>query len=184
MPLLRLTQHIEQEDNFRIEIAFEDDDGSRQTADVNFPYQFTKEDRVDMRWYLEDYLQYPLDPAPEIAARVEKRMSDLGIELFQKVLQGNDDTRDLWAVLRHKLDNTRVEINTDVQGANALPWELLRDPKQMSQWLCVQEPLFALIQMLLRKLTKPNRRTKSEFCLLSAAHVEMWMCHFVRLPAN
>lgn len=129
MPLLRLTQHIENEDQYRIEIAFDDDDGSRQTTDVKFPYQFTKEDRADMRWYLEDYLQYPLDPAPQIASRVEKRMSELGVELFQKILQGNDDTRDLWATLRHKLDNTRVEISTDVQGANALPWELLRDPK-------------------------------------------------------
>ncbi len=129
MPLLRLTQHIEQDDNFRIEIAFEDDDGSRQTAVVKFPYQFTKQDREDMRWYLEDYLQYPLDPAPKIAARVEERMEELGMELFKQVLQGNEDARDLWATLRHKLDNTRVEINTDVQGANALPWELLRDPK-------------------------------------------------------
>ncbi|MBN1449877.1 MAG: CHAT domain-containing protein [Anaerolineales bacterium] len=129
MPLLRLTQHIENEDQYRIEIAFEDDDGSRQTADVKFPYQFTKEDHVDIRWYLEDYLQYPLDPAPEIASRVEKRLSELGIELFKKVFQGNDDARDLWATLRHKLDKTRVEISTDVQGANALPWELLRDPK-------------------------------------------------------
>ena len=49
MPLLRLTQHIENEDQYRIEIGFEDDDGSRQTADVRFPYQFTKEDCTDMR---------------------------------------------------------------------------------------------------------------------------------------
>jgi tetratricopeptide (TPR) repeat protein len=129
MPLLRLTQHIENEDNYRIEIAFEDDDGSRQTADVKFQYQFTTEDRVDMRWYLEDYLQYPLDPAPKIAARVEKRMAELGEVLFKKVFKEDEAASDLWATLRSDLDNTRVEVLTDVQGANALPWELLRDPK-------------------------------------------------------
>ena len=69
MPLLRLTQHIENEDNFRIKIAFEDIDGSRQTADVKFPYQFTKDDRVDMRWYLENYLHYPLGSPANALAR-------------------------------------------------------------------------------------------------------------------
>ena len=35
----------------------------------------------------------------------------------------------LWANVRAGLDNTRVEVFTDVTGAVALPWELLRDPK-------------------------------------------------------
>ena len=81
MPLLRLTQRIENEDQYRIEIAFEDDDGPRQTADVKFPYQFTQEDRADLRWYLEDYLQYPLDPAQKIAERIET----IGQKSFGKI---------------------------------------------------------------------------------------------------
>jgi hypothetical protein len=129
MPLLRLTQHIESSGHYRVEIAFEDDDASRQTAEARFEFAFTQEDRADLRWYLEDYLQYPLDPAPQIAGRIEGRMSELGAELFQKIFQGNDDARDLWATLRHKLDDTRIEVLTDVAGATALPWELLRDPK-------------------------------------------------------
>ena len=63
MSLLRLTQHVEKEDTYRIEIAFEDG-GSRQTAEALFDFKVTPEDRGDLRWYLEDYLQYPLDPAP------------------------------------------------------------------------------------------------------------------------
>ncbi len=37
--------------------------------------------------------------------------------------------RDLWAKIEDKLDDTRVEIVTDVKGAVALPWELLCDPQ-------------------------------------------------------
>ena len=129
MPLLRLTQNVEQEDNFRIEIAFEDDDGARQTADVKFPYQFTKEDRADIRWYLEDYLQYPLDPAPKIAERIETRLNELGKELFKSIFWYNDGTKIIWENIRHRLKDTRVEIITDIAGAVTIPWELLRDPQ-------------------------------------------------------
>ncbi|RJP47314.1 MAG: CHAT domain-containing protein [Anaerolineaceae bacterium] len=127
MPLLRLTQKIEKEDTYRIEMAFEDD-GSRQTAEALFDFKVTPEDRADLRWYMEDYLQYPLDPAPEIARRIEKRMKELGGELFKLIFKNEKASR-LWAKIEDKLDDTRVEIVTDVKGAVALPWELLRDPE-------------------------------------------------------
>lgn len=129
MSLLRLTQHIEKEDNYRIEIAFEDDNGKRQTAKSRFEFRMTDQDRTELRWYLEDYLQYPLDPAPKIAERIEARIRELGIELFKNIFHANDNARDLWAKLRDKLADMRVEVETDVKGATALPWELLRDPK-------------------------------------------------------
>ncbi len=46
MSLLRLTQHIEQEDNYRIEISFDDVDGSRQTAEALFDFKVAPEDRA------------------------------------------------------------------------------------------------------------------------------------------
>src|SRR3954470_9043038 len=51
---------------------------ARQTAHVSFPFRFAEDDQRDLRWYLEDYLQFPEDPAPKIAARVEGRMAALG----------------------------------------------------------------------------------------------------------
>ena len=117
MPLLRLTQHVEKKvDQYRVEIAFEND-GLRQTTNVNFKYEFTDEDRADLRWYLEDFLQYPMDPAPKIALRIEVRMSELGTDLFKKVFQSAEDAHDLWVKVRDNLDNTRVEVFTDVKTA-------------------------------------------------------------------
>jgi hypothetical protein len=92
-------------------------------------FAVTEQDREDVRWYLEDFLQYPLDPAPRIARRIEQRMAEIGRELFNAVFHSNDDARDLWAALRPNLSDARVEIVTTVEEASLFPWELLRDPK-------------------------------------------------------
>lgn len=129
MIALRLTQFTEAEDKYRVEVALEGDGQPRQAATSRFEFKLSPQDHEDLRWYLEDYLQYPLDPAPKIAARIEKRMSEVGVELFKAVFQANDDARDLWATLRDRLNDTRAEIITEVREATAIPWELLRDPK-------------------------------------------------------
>lgn len=151
MSLLRLTQHIEREDNYRIQIEFIDDDDTRLTPEARFEFKMTDSDRTDLRWYLEDYLQYPLDPAPDIAKRIEGRIQELGVELFEEIFQANDDSHDLWATLRHKLADTRVEVATDVKGAAALPWELLRDPK-------MDEALALRAKAFVRSFSKPAQK--------------------------
>ncbi len=127
MPTLRLTQHTEADATFRVVLELLG--GVRQTAEASFAFDLTEDDEKDLRWYLEDYLQWPQHPAPKIAARVEGRMEELGTGLFQAVFQANDDTRELWSAVRHELASTRVEVVTGVDGATALPWELLRDPR-------------------------------------------------------
>jgi len=128
MLTLRLTQVAEGQDQHRVELALEGG-GPRKTAISRFKFAVTAQDREDVRWYLEDYLQYPLDPAPKIAARIEDRMAEIGRELFQGIFHSNDDARDLWAALRPTLNDARIEIVTGVKEAATLPWELLRDPK-------------------------------------------------------
>ena len=74
MLILRLTQSLEGPDRHRIEIALEGDGRARQTAVSAFSFALTPQDREDVRWYLEDFLDYPFDPNPAIAARIERRM--------------------------------------------------------------------------------------------------------------
>ncbi|MBK8930887.1 MAG: CHAT domain-containing protein [Chloroflexi bacterium] len=128
MPTLRLTQETIAENQYRARLRLEGD-GLPQEATAVFTFALTAQDREDLRWYLEDFLQYPRDPAPAIAARIEQRLADVGDELFRAIFQADDDARDLWATLRANLNNTRVEIVTGVAEAAAIPWELLRDPK-------------------------------------------------------
>lgn len=129
MLILRLTQTSEYQDNYRVEISLEGDGLPRQTVTTTFDFKLTTNDQEDLRWYLEDFLSFPHDPAPTIAARIEKRISEIGVELFKALFQSSDDARDLWATLRARLNDTRVEVITDVQEATTIPWELVRDPK-------------------------------------------------------
>lgn len=99
------------------------------TIPVSAAFALDQDDVERLRWYLEDYLEWPLDPAPALAARVERRLNELGTELFRAVFQSSDDARDLWGQVRGELPSARFEVVSDVTGAGALPWELLRDPK-------------------------------------------------------
>jgi hypothetical protein len=67
MSLLRLRQSAEGESRYRVVAEFENG-GVRRSAESRFELQLTAQDQEDIRWYLEDFLQYPMDPAPAIAA--------------------------------------------------------------------------------------------------------------------
>lgn len=123
MPLLRLHQFADGENRYRVAVEFENG-GLRRSAEARFEFPFSAQDQEDMRWYLEDFLQYPMEPAPAIAAHIERRMAEIGAELFGKVLGQTP----VWHEVRHDLSDTRIEIATTVKDATALPWELLRDP--------------------------------------------------------
>jgi hypothetical protein len=102
--------------------------GRPQAAVSEFVLATTPQDREDVRWYLEDYLEYPLDPSPVIAARVERRLRELGEELFGKLFPDGSEARSLWEQVSGRLGEARVEVATDLTGATAIPWELLCEP--------------------------------------------------------
>ena len=81
-----------------------------------------------LRWYLEDYGEFPTDPAPAIAADTERLLADIGRRLFTAVF-GTGVAAGFWAQAGQAgLDRVRVEIDTDPADVPGLPWELLRDP--------------------------------------------------------
>ncbi len=128
MRTLLLTQSTISPNKYRVELAFEGGGSPRQTATAEFEFSFTLQDRESLRWYLEDYLQHAADPAPQIAARIEGRIAEIGNQLFQQVFGSSKTAERLWARLQENLNETRIEIVAEVQEATAIPWELLRDP--------------------------------------------------------
>ncbi|MBM3128440.1 MAG: CHAT domain-containing protein [Chloroflexi bacterium] len=124
--VLRLSQFAEaQADTFHVEFLL---DGRNPVRTPPFQVDFTPQDAEDLRWYLEDYLAFPLNPAPQRAARIEERMREIGVTLFRNVFESNEAMRRAWARLPD-LNDTRIEIVAEVQHATAIPWELLRDPE-------------------------------------------------------
>ncbi len=147
MPTLLLRQISIGEDRYRVEVELEG-----QSASSEFSFALTGQQQEDLRWYLEDFLAYPLDPAPKVAARIEGDMTRIGEELFAGVF-ASEDARDLWATLRQELGDTRVEISAGVREATAIPWELLRDPRT-GAWLALHARCFV------RTHSQPAQRPK------------------------
>lgn len=128
---LRIKQSSLAEGRHRVEIELTGD-GAPRAATSTFAFDLSPQDEEDLRWYLEDFLQYPQEPAPVIAKRIEGRMSEVGTELFQAVFQANDDARRIWSRVEERLPETRIEIVSGVTEAATIPWELLREPSTVS----------------------------------------------------
>jgi tetratricopeptide (TPR) repeat protein len=117
VPVLRINHTGSQ-----VEAIFESDK-PRLVERRPFSFALSEQDEEDIRWYLEEYPVYPVDPQPKIAKRIEKRMAQVGRELFKQVLAGSD----VWENVRRNLPDTRIEVETEIEDA-LVPWELMRDP--------------------------------------------------------
>src|SRR3954464_3577437 len=104
---LRIRQHAVAEGRHRVEIDLVGD-GAPRAAVSTFDFRLSAQDEEDLRWYLEDFLQHPEEPAPAIARRIEGLMAEVGTKLFAGVFQANDDPRDVWGRVRERLGETRI----------------------------------------------------------------------------
>lgn len=145
MNTLRITQTAEGLNRYRVEVVHERKGQPTTSAHSTFEFAQDPQDQEDLRWYLEDYLQYPHDPAPQIAARIEQRMTEVGSRLFEEVFQKSEQGRRLWARVSEDLSNLRVEVVTGVEAATAIPWELLVD-RHTKTWLALSAAAFVRTQ--------------------------------------
>jgi tetratricopeptide (TPR) repeat protein len=130
VPTLRINQQRgDAPHRYRIEITatgipnFAPQQFSRDIA-----FELTPQDGERIRWYLEDYLQFDEDPAPQIARGVEALMANCGGVLFRSLFEGMHQGIQLWTMIEPHLSATRVEITTGISEATAIPWELIRNP--------------------------------------------------------
>lgn len=125
MLLLRLNHRVELDGRHAVEVWLEGD-GPSQRATSRFSFLHSAQDSELLRWYLEDYLEFPHDPAPSLALAAEARIKAVGTELFRLVFSG--EAGDAWMRVQSRLSQTRVEVTAEPANVS-LPWELLRDPR-------------------------------------------------------
>ncbi len=109
MLTLRPSQVVEGPDAYRVDLDLYDGN-AHQTATSHFTFALTPQQHENLRWYLEDYLQYPGEPAPQIAAAIEQDLAEIGIDLFGRVFESSDAARAVWTTLRPHVDDARIEI--------------------------------------------------------------------------
>ena len=110
----------------RVEVMWQDG-AARRVAVVQFADPLGDGDGERIRWYLEDYAEFPVDPAPVIARDAEAKLARAGAELFGRVFSGAD-AAGIWERARDRLGEVRVEVDADPGAGPGLAWELLRDP--------------------------------------------------------
>ena len=126
VPVLRVSDVPLDSGRRRVEVTWQDG-AARRVAVATFDYQADGREAEQVRWYLEDYPEFPADPAPALAAAAEARLARTGVELFRDVFAGPDGAV-IWGLAQARLGQARVEVDTDPAEAPGLPWELLRDP--------------------------------------------------------
>jgi tetratricopeptide (TPR) repeat protein len=112
----------------RVQVMWQDG-AERRAAVAQFGDPPEEGGREQVRWYLEDYAEFPADPAPAVAAEAEAELARAGAELFGRVFSGAD-AMGIWERARDQLSDVRVEVDVDPGAGPGLAWELLRDPRR------------------------------------------------------
>jgi len=84
---------------------------------------------LDLRWYLEEFLDYPFPPRTEVAERVQASLKAWGEGAFEALFRSGRG-RDFYHDAYHAgLENLTLKIASDDPRVLAWPWEALRDPQ-------------------------------------------------------
>jgi tetratricopeptide (TPR) repeat protein len=105
---------------------------SRYLSPLPFEDPLSADDRRELRWYLEEYLQFPYGAEESHARRVEENMAQWGEVLFSQVFpkaEADPDPRSFYQeAVRAGFDQCELCISSENTEFLNIPWELIRDP--------------------------------------------------------
>jgi len=89
---------------------------------------FTKREREDMRWYLEEYVEWPYEQFLERGKKLEAALPEFGKRLYAIICTspGAMGIVQAWR-LQPGAQQRQVSIISEIPKALSLPWELLHD---------------------------------------------------------
>jgi CHAT domain len=123
---------IVQEQSGRITVSLQPG-GQPVATPAGEPFEFenplTTEQREDLRWYLEDYLQAPFAVYEERGEQIQSQLVSWGEALFAALFGPGRQARDAYLQARGS-SATELVVSSNNAGFLALPWELLKDPEQ------------------------------------------------------
>lgn len=132
-------------------------------------FELSSADAEAIRWYWEDYLDYPDGDASATARKCEKGLIRIGELLFRQVF-GSSSAQSLWGRIAPLLSDLRVEICTpSLDECSAIPWELLRDPES-GRWFAtecrsfVRRSMFAPSEPLFKQDPAARLRVLAVIC--------------------
>ena len=141
------------------------DEAKSKGTPSRFVFSLSSEDQERLRWYWEDFLHYPVEEAIAEAQEAERRINDIGTDLFVKIFSSGE-AGTVWRKVKPKLASTRIEITTPPSpGSGDIPWELIRDPS--GGVLATEAQSFVRIPRAAEKVA-PTRRQGTHVRVLCA----------------
>ncbi len=99
----------------------------RSCAGILLFTPLTQQERIDLRWYLEEYWMWPYEGFAQRGKEVEQLLVAVGQRLYQAVF-GNAQAASLVQAWRsYAGKECQISIISDLPAALSLPWELLHD---------------------------------------------------------
>jgi len=88
---------------------------------------FTAREKENLRWYLEEYADWPYELFLERGKKVEASLAELGMRLYAAICAGAGAMSVVQAWRLQPGVQRQISIVSDVPRALSLPWELLHD---------------------------------------------------------
>lgn len=98
------------------------------SSPVPFTFELAERDQARLRFYMEDFLSYPDEPARRIAMQVETDVARWGEEMFRQLFLGERKAQRHYEQAARYLGELRIEVPAEQGDAWVIPWEILRDP--------------------------------------------------------
>lgn len=100
--------------------------GLNHTGEV-FADPLTKAEKDDLRWYLEEYWQWPYLEFVERGKRVEALLGDVGRRFYHTLFGSREAQNIVQAWQQYMNVQHRISIVSEIASILRLPWELLAD---------------------------------------------------------
>ncbi len=99
-----------------------------QTASGTLAPLITDEQRSDLRWYLEEYIDWPFMEFRTRGDAIAESLVQLGQGLFKQIFKSSIEASEIFNDWDHiNADQRTLNIRSDLPAVLALPWELLHD---------------------------------------------------------
>lgn len=127
--------HIEDLGDGNIHVKWQSGDHAPVLSKQPFRFEnpITDKDRDQIRWYLEEYIQFPYGAEEWKARQVVARMDEIGVELFHRVFPEVNGMspcpHELYdEAVKAGLENTELCVVSCNPAFLAIQWELMKDP--------------------------------------------------------
>ena len=126
-------RHLPKSEPSGFELARLSDGKTTEPFEVPSPFLFPVDGRSgsnlmrEMRWYLEDFLDYPFPPETDRADRVQEALRKWGEKAFDGLMGSGASARMLDDATREDYSHLHLRISSDDAQVLAWPWEALFD---------------------------------------------------------